>query len=245
MIRLPEGFSPKLAAIDLDGTLLRGRVIVEVAREFHLADEVARAMNSRLAPYRRSQRIAWLLRDVSTSDITRIVEGMPLSDGAAASVQWLKDSGIKVGIISDGYTLATKLVARKLRLDYDVANVLHQRNGILTGAITMPMGWERIGCKCQQSVCKRYALTRLAKRFGADLSETVAIGDSAADLCMLTSAGLGIWYSRDKMPAEILVGKGVVRIKNLRRLSSVMNATRAARAATPFRSGPMPGTTHP
>lgn len=191
-------------------------------------------MNSSLAPYEKSEKIAGLLQGVSVYEITRVVEAMPLSDGVVEAIEWMKDLGFKVGVISDGYTLATDLVARKLKLEFHVANVLHQKEGIVTGGISMPMGWKRIGCDCRQSVCKRYALTQLAKESGVGIENTVAVGDSPADLCMLKCAGLGMWYSHDRRASRTVIGKRIIRFTDMREVpSSVMKAVKAGKTPTP------------
>jgi HAD superfamily phosphoserine phosphatase-like hydrolase len=187
--------APRLAAFDMDGTLLKGRVIYEAAREFRIMTGLQVILRSRTAPYLRSKRVASLLRGRSVGELAEVVRGMPLNEGAESAVQQLKQSGYKVGIISDSYTLATGIIARRLELDFDVANVLAIRGDRVTGRLEMPTGWEKIGCRCRQSVCKQYALRRMAEKLGAQMSETIAVGDSTSDLCMITNAGTGIWFS--------------------------------------------------
>ena len=80
-------------------------------------------------------------------------------------------------------------------MDFHVANTLVVEDGVITGELDMPMGWEKIGCLCRQSVCKRYHLTRAAERYGVEMRHTVACGDSEADSCMIESAGVGIWFN--------------------------------------------------
>ena len=126
-----------------------------------------------------------LLRGLAVSEFTEIVNAIPLVKGATQAVKQLKDKNYKVGIISDSYTLATEIVAHKLEMDFHVANRLEVKKGIFTGILKMPLGCEKTGCPCQQSVCKRYHLARLAKRYSVDRSNTVAVGDSCADLCMI------------------------------------------------------------
>jgi phosphoserine phosphatase len=96
---------------------------------------------------------------------------------------------------------------------------LEAKNGVFTGHLKMPLGWERIGCSCKQSVCKRYHLIRLAKRYDVSLSNTVAVGDSNADLCMIESAGIGILFNpvEDNAPQNV---KYTVRGKDLRMVLS-------------------------
>lgn len=120
-----------------------------------------------------------------------------------------------MGIISDSYTLATEILARRLDMDFHVANRLEVRSGIMTGVLKMPMGWQKIGCSCKQSVCKYYHLIRMADKYGVRLSNTIAVGDSKLDLCMIRNAGLGIWFNpmETKLPRR---EEHILRVKDLR-----------------------------
>ena len=198
----------------MDGTLLDGRVIYIAGQKFGFRSEIEKISKSSRIPYVRSRRIAKLLRGLTVPEFTGIVRAIPLMKGAAQTVKQLKDKNCKVGIISDSYTIATEIIARRLEMDFHVANKLEVKDGVFTGLLKMPLGWERIGCHCKQSVCKRYHLIRLAKKYSVDQSNTVAVGDSSADLCMLESAGIGILFN----PVENKVLKNVnytVRSKDL------------------------------
>lgn len=179
----------------MDGTLLDGRVIYTLGYKLGFTSEIEKIVTSSKIPYERSGKIAKLLRGWTVSEFTEIVKAIPLMKGAAKTVKQLKDKNYKVGIISDSYTLATAIVARRLKMDFHVANILEVKNDAITGFLEMPMGWEKIGCLCKQSVCKRYHLIRLAREYNFDLSKTVAVGDSIADLCMLESARIGILFN--------------------------------------------------
>jgi phosphoserine phosphatase SerB len=203
----------------MDGTLLDGRVIYIAGQKFGFRSEVEKITKSSVVPYVRSQRIAKLLRGLTVSEFTAIVRAIPLMKGATQAVKQLKDKNCKVGIISDSYTIATEIVARRLEMDFHVANRLELKNGVFTGLLKMPLGWERIGCSCKQSVCKRYHLIRLAKKYSVDLSNTIAVGDSSADLCMLESAGIGILFN----PAEDNVVKNVNYTVHSKDLQLILN----------------------
>jgi len=189
----------------MDGTLLDGRIIYAIGHKLGFASEIEKITNSSKIPYERSRRIAKLLRGLTVSEFTEIVNTIHLMKGAAKTVKQLKDKNYKVGIISDSYTLATEIVACRLKMDFHIANILKVKNGVITGSLEMPMGWEKIGCYCKQSVCKRYHLIRLAKQYNLDISKTVAVGDSSADFCMLESAGIGILFN----PKEDVIKHGV------------------------------------
>lgn len=199
----------------MDGTLLDGRVIYQAGQRFGFKSEIEEILNSSKVPYVRSLKIAKLLRGLVVSEFTEIIRAIPLMKGAKQAVKQLKDKNCSVGIISDSYTLAAEIVARKLDLDFHIANELEIEDGVFTGLLKMPLGWEKIVCDCRQSVCKRYHLIRLAKRYGVSLSNTIAVGDSSADLCMIKSAGIGILFN----PAEDEAQRNVdytVRGKDLR-----------------------------
>lgn len=208
-----------LVAFDMDGTLLDGRVIYNIGSKFGLLDKVEEIIKSPMVPYERSLRVARLLKGLSAQEIMEIVEAIPIMEGAAETIKRLKDRNFKVGIISDSYTLATRIVARKLGMDFHVANSLEIRDGVITGFLRMAMGWEKIGCYCKQSVCKRYHLIYLAKKYGLNLSSTAAIGDSAGDLCMLESAGIGILFN----PKENYIQENVDHVVLGKDLRLVLN----------------------
>src|SRR5208282_4930228 len=110
--------------------------------------------------------IAKLLEGLSVGEFIRIVCDMPLTEGAVELVDGLREGGFVTGIISDSYTIATGILAEKLGMDFHVANELMVDEGVLLGSLRMPMGWERIGCDCRQSVCKRYQLSEAATIYG-------------------------------------------------------------------------------
>src|SRR4030042_561382 len=198
----------------MDGTLLDGRVIYMVSQKFGFISEVGKITASFKVPYERSKRIANLLKGLTVSEFTEVVEAIPLMKGAVETIERLKNSNCKIGIISDSYTRATEILARKLKMDFHVANTLEVKNDVFTGYLKMPLGWEKIGCNCRQSVCKRYHLTSKAKKYRVDMSNTVAVGDSSADRCMLENAGVGILFN----PLEGYMMKNVdctVRSKDL------------------------------
>jgi phosphoserine phosphatase len=182
----------------MDGTLLNGRVIYFVGQKVGFKSEIDRITKLTKIPYVRSQRIAELLKGLTVLEFSELVKQIPLMKGAIETVKQLKEKDYKVGIISDSYTIATNVLAKKLGMDFHVANILEAEKGVLTGFLKMPLGWEKIGCSCRQSVCKRYHLIRLAKEYNVNLPNTIAVGDSSADLGMLDTAGTGILFN----PAE-------------------------------------------
>jgi HAD superfamily phosphoserine phosphatase-like hydrolase len=211
--------TPRLIAFDMDGTLLADRVIYTLARRLGLSSELAKISRARSPKYVRSKDVAKLLDGLRVGEFTEVVEGMQLMEGAVEAIETLRDRRYIIGIISDSYVLATGIVARKLKMDFHFANTLAVSDNVITGELSMPMGWEKIGCPCGQSVCKRYHLIKAAERYGVEMRDTVAVGDSEADSCMIGSAGVGIWFNAavDEPTRE---GMLVVKGRDLRLVSA-------------------------
>jgi len=195
----------------MDGTLLEGRVIYSLGEKFGFSSSIEEIANVSKFAYIRSRRIAKLLKGVEVKQFYEIVKAIPLTEGATQTVNRLKDAGYIVGIISDSYSTATGIVSSRLSMDFHIANKLEEKDGVFTGVLKMPQGWANIGCLCKQSVCKHYQLIRIAKKYAVNLRNTVAIGDSNSDRCMIENAGIGIWFT----PVEDREIGHVIRVKNL------------------------------
>ncbi len=212
---------PRLVAFDMDGTLIAGRVIFTLAHRLGFESELDRVAGAGGPRYARSQRVAKLIAGLSVSEFAEAVDAMPLNDGAFEAMRALRAQRWTVGVISDSYTLATEILARKLSLDFHIANTLVVKEGVITGELNMPMGWERVGCTCRQSVCKRYHLTREAERRGVAMRDTAAVGDSGSDSCMIEAAGTGIWFNVRSGGAP-RTGSRVVNAADLRLVSAFL-----------------------
>jgi len=183
-----------IVAFDMDGTLLQGRLVLQMAKISGTEDRVRYIMNNSMIGYARSVAIAKLWKGLSKDMILEALSSIELSDNAVSTITELKRRGCIVGIISDSYTLATDYIAGMLGMHFSIANRLeYDSRGILTGNIYMPLGWQYIGCGCLNSVCKRYQLTRVKRMYRAERS--VAVGDSRNDICMLSVADVSIAYN--------------------------------------------------
>ena len=185
-----------LIAFDMDGTLIDGRLVFAVADRFGLSDKVREIQQNRiLHGYEQSVSVARLFKGLSADDMTEAIESIQLMKNCEKVIEELKEQGHILGIISDSYDIAVNYVARKLDFDFCESNTLElDSDRKLTGNINMPLGWQKNGCYCKISVCKRYCLERNAQKFQIGPGCTVAIGDTKSDLCMVEEAAVGIAF---------------------------------------------------
>ncbi len=186
---------PKLVVFDMDGTLIRGRLIEVISRKYDLTKKVvAIQSDSSLQGYKKTKLIASLLRGIKANEIVKAVDSIPVMKNADKIVTWFKENGYRTGIITDSYTIAAEVIANKLEIEFFAANELVVENEVLTGEIKMPLGWEKINCPCTISICKRFHLNQYSNKYGVNIEDTIAIGDTRGDICMLKQAGLGIAF---------------------------------------------------
>jgi phosphoserine phosphatase len=185
----------KLAVFDMDGTIIDGRLIDALSTKLGIYDQVKRIQYDTSAlGYVKTQKIALLLKGIDVKEIKFALESIPIMNNYRKAVDILKESGFVIGIVTDSYAIAAKTLVDKFNLDFFVANDLKIDNGLVTGEVNMPMGWDKINCFCKNSVCKRYHLETYANKYGVDIKDTLAIGDTRGDLCMVTHAGTGIAF---------------------------------------------------
>jgi phosphoserine phosphatase len=185
---------PRLAAFDMDGTLIQGRLVFALADRFGLSGKVRAIQSGEAEGHEQTRAIAALFAGLTKKDLESAIESIPLTKNCEKAVATLRDRGYRTGIISDSYTVAARYIANRLQLDFVAANELEIANGRITGRIEMPLGWERIDCFCKISVCKRYHLEKFSRQFSVPVENTLAVGDTRSDICMIKRAGAGVAF---------------------------------------------------
>ena len=198
----------RLAVFDMDGTLIQGRLVFALAERFGLPGKVKAIQGSGILGYEQTKAIAALFAGITRGNLESAMESIPLTKNCEPTIAKLKDRDYKIGIISDSYTIAASLLADRLQLDFVAANELEIINNRVTGKVKMPLGWDKIGCFCKISVCKRYHLEKFARKYKAPMADTLAVGDTKSDICMIQSAGTGIAF----MPKDTEIVKATSKV---------------------------------
>ena len=180
----------RLVVMDVDSTLVQGEVIEMLAAHAGCLEKVRdvteAAMRGELDFEASLRERVALLAGLDASALDRVYDELVLAPGARTLVRTLKRLGYHFALVSGGFTQVTDRIADDLGIAFSTANVLDIVNGKLTGRIVGPVV-DRAG--------KADALRRFAAEAGVALGATVAVGDGANDLDMLSAAGLGIAFN--------------------------------------------------
>lgn len=180
----------RLICFDMDSTLIQTECIDELAMRAGVGDKVKAITESAMRgeiDFKESfrQRVE-LLKGLDASVMREIAENMPITEGAERLMSVLKRYGYKIAILSGGFTYFGQYLQRKFNIDYMYANELEiGEDGKLTGRY--------IG-DIVDGQRKAELLKLIAQVEKVDLAQTIAVGDGANDLPMLSIAGLGIAF---------------------------------------------------
>ena len=185
----------KLALVDMDGTLLAGRFVVELAEKTGRSEALARLLDApALDPVERTRKIAAVFRGVSKRTFVELAKSIPLHAGAAEMVVGLRRLGYVVGVVTDSYHLVGSIVRRRVFADFCIANVMQFHGDRSTGKVTIaPATLHARGCD-KHVTCKRNVVVNLAERMNLRKSGILAVGDNLNDICMMRAAGTSVAF---------------------------------------------------
>ena len=197
----------KLIAFDMDSTLINIECIDEIAdavgRKAEVAAITEAAMRGEITDFKDSlrRRVA-LLKGVSVASMDAVYsERLQLNPGAAQLVHACKAAGMKVLLVSGGFTFFADRVRDELGIDYLRANELKIENGVLTGQL-VDQPWGDI-CDGEE---KRRTLLATCAELGINPLQSIAMGDGANDLPMMGAAGLSVAYhAKPKVREQAMV----------------------------------------
>ena len=197
-----QGFAPplkladfRIAAFDMDSTLINIECIDEIAEAAGRKAEVAAiteaAMRGEISDFKDSlrRRLA-LLQGVPESALEAVLkERLQFNPGARELCSAFKAAGLKLLLVSGGFSYFTRYVVQELGIDFVRSNELEIKDGRLTGGL-IPQAWGEI-CDGEE---KRRMLLQCCDAIGAQPRQAIAVGDGANDLLMLGASGLSVAY---------------------------------------------------
>ena len=188
----------RLICFDMDSTLIQTECIDELAERAGVGEQVRAITESAMRgeiDFKESfaQRVA-LLKGLNESVMKEIAENLPITEGVERLMFVLKRYGYKIAILSGGFTYFGEYLQKKFGIDYVYANELEIIDGKLTGRY---LGDVVDGKR------KAELLRLIAQVEKVDIAQTIAVGDGANDLPMLSLAGLGIaFHAKPKVVAN-------------------------------------------
>lgn len=195
----------KLAVFDFDSTLMDGETIDFLAKPLGLEEKVAgiteKAMAGELDFFESLIERVSLLKGLDYAQAVEICKDLPLMPGATELIPALKEKGYKVVCFSGGFRIGTSPAKDKLGLDADFSNVLHEKDGVLTG---------QVGGDMMFGFSKGDMIQRLQNILGVSKADTLVCGDGANDLSMFEYADTRIAFCAKevlKKEANIIVDK--------------------------------------
>ena len=187
----------RLIVMDADSTLLKGEVIDRLADRLGLGEKVAaiteRAMAGELDFAEALRERVALLEGLDAAVLEEVAGSLELMPGARTLLRTLQRLGYQTAVVSGGFLEVLNPLLDELGIDYSAANHLEVVNGKLTGRLIGPIV-DRAG--------KAEVLRLFAEEVGVPLAQTVAVGDGANDIDMLSAAGLGIAFNAHPMVRE-------------------------------------------
>ncbi|MGC2520165.1 MAG: phosphoserine phosphatase SerB [Burkholderiales bacterium] len=180
----------RFLVMDMDSTLITIETVDEMAdlvgRKAEVAAVTAQAMRGEIEYDESLRRRVAVLKGLEESALERLyTERVELSPGAEQMIAGVKRAGLKILLVSGGFTHVTERLKTRLGLDYVRSNTLKVRNGKLTGELEG---------RIVNADGKREGLLEARDELGVTTGQIIAIGDGANDLKFMSEAGVSIAY---------------------------------------------------
>jgi phosphoserine phosphatase len=180
----------KLAVFDLDGTLTREKSIWEyihkqLGKWYAFAEEYQKRFLTGEISYERFCELdAEVWKGMRVEEVSEIVRTVPFYPGGDQLVNYLRNKGLRLAMVSSGLSLLSDWVHERYGFDYSISNDLLHDNGILTGKVKIRVFYDR----------KAEWVEKVLRQFGVKPEEAIAIGDSAGDIDMFQKVGFSIAF---------------------------------------------------
>lgn len=205
----------KLCIFDFDSTLMDGETINFLAKAYGVEGRVTeithRAMSGELDFFDALRQRVELLKGMNLAVAKEVCKSLPFITGAKDLIDSLKSRGIKVVVFSGGFHLATDAAQERLGFDESYANILHHKDGVLSGLV---------GGEMMFDFSKGDMIQRLQRLLNISKDQTATVGDGANDISMFKYASLGVAFcAKDALKPY---ATHIVETKDLRELINLI-----------------------
>ena len=189
----------RLICFDMDSTFIQGELMDEMAKVMGKEKKVAKiteqAMKGMIDFDESLLQRAKIIKGISIEKIRKVTKGIKLTSGVEELIKKAKQVGIKIAIISGGFTIFANQLKEKFNLDYVFANELEIINGAATGNVIGDIVNAKKKAEYLKLICKKENIS---------LEQSVAVGDGANDIEMLTTAGVGIsFFGKESLKKKV------------------------------------------
>ncbi len=189
LVQPAVGRRKHLLVADLESTVIENEMLDELALILGVGTQVAeitrRAMNGDIDFIAALEARVALLAGIDARIVEEAAARIRLTPGARTLVATMRRDGAMTALVTGGFTIFADRVGAELGFDRIVANRLEVVGGRVTGKVLPPI---------VTGETKRETLLAIAAQRGIRLAQTIAVGDGANDLPMLTAAGIGIAF---------------------------------------------------
>lgn len=178
-------FQKKIALFDMDGTLVDGRYVEQVASYANKSELLVGLLdNKNLKPIERTKMIAKALSGIPKTVFEKVANTIPLAKNAQTLVVELKKRGYMVGIITDSYFVASEIIRKRVFADFSIAHLLEFKKGIFTGDLEISPLMISNTCS-KHDYCKLNLLGHISNFDGFQKAKLHFAGDGINDVCLL------------------------------------------------------------
>jgi phosphoserine phosphatase len=200
----------KLIVFDMDNTILRSRFIEDCANEFGFLPKLEELRFNEKDPIILTKRIGLLLKNRTMDELLHVASKMEIVENIKDVIKEYKKNGYIIGIISHSYTLITNYIRQQIDADFSLAHQLVFFEGKATGEVNLPSYF--FGSQdslCGHSFCKTNALQYVCDKYNVKMKNSIAVGDSQDDRCMVVNAGKGVAFCTTDEILEKMADKNI------------------------------------
>jgi len=185
----------KMVVFEMDNTVLHGRFLDTCAKKYNFLQAMDLLRNIDKNSISLAKRVSSFLKGKSIQELVRLADEMPMTKDINNVIAELRSRGYAIGLITDSYQVIAEHICKKIGGDFCLSYELAQSEGYATGEVKIPSSF----CfseesTCDHPVCKTNALRSICREMDVELENTIVVGDSDNDLCMIRHAGVGVAF---------------------------------------------------